>query len=85
MGQKWTKMTIKWLKMVQLTPNLAIFCICGTFMNFKNFGKIGPFLGDFWPKNRVFYAKSAKIKKRKVNVKFAKSPSILTEMVQFFL
>ena len=31
------------------------------FMNFKNFGKIGPFLGDFWPKKRVFYAKSAKI------------------------
>ena len=81
MGQKWPKMTIKWLKMVQMTPNLAIFCICGTFMNFQNFGKIGPFLGDFWPKNRVFYAKSEKIKKRKVNVKNYKCQQILTHMV----
>ena len=55
MPQKWPKMTIKLLKMVQLTPKLVILCIYDTFMNFQIFVKIALFLDDFWPKNRVFF------------------------------
>ena len=50
MPQKWPKMTIKWLKMVQLTPKLVILCIYDTFMNFQIFVKIALFLANFWPK-----------------------------------
>ena len=63
MGQKWPKMTIKWLKMVQLTPKLVILCIYDTFMNFQIFVKIALFLADFWPKNRVFFVFSGPKKK----------------------
>ena len=63
MGQKWPKMTIKWLKMVQLTPKLVILCIYDTFMNFQIFVKIALFLADFWPKNHVFSVFSAPKKK----------------------
>ena len=55
MPQKWPKITIKLLKMVQLTPKLVILCIYDTFMNFQIFVKIALFLADFWPKNRVFF------------------------------
>ena len=54
MPQKWPKMTIKLLKMVQLTPKLVILCIYDTFMNFQIFVKIALFLADFWPKTVFF-------------------------------
>ena len=63
MDQIWPKKTIKWQKMVQLTQNLVIFCICGSFMNFENFGKIHLFLGDFWPKTRIVFNFFSKFQK----------------------
>ena len=83
-GQKWPKMTIKWLKMVQLTPNLAIFCICGTFMNFPNFGKIGPFLGDFWPKTAFFMLNRQKLKNGKLTHKVYRSLQFWPKLSNLF-
>ena len=81
MPQKWPKMTIKWLKMVQLTPKLVILCIYGTFMNFQIFVKIALFLADFWPKNPHFFHFLAPKKKRKFHPKNLSPPSVLVRLV----
>ena len=61
MAQKWTKTVIFWPKMPQMTPNLDWKCILVGFIDFQNFKNFRQFLADFWPKNRHFFADSAKI------------------------
>ena len=81
MPQKWPKMTIEWLKIVQLTPKLVILCIYDTFMNFQIFVKIALFLADLWPKNRVFFVFSGPKIKRKFHPKNLSPPSVLVRLV----
>ena len=79
MPQKWPKMTIKWLKMVQLTPKLVILCIYDTFMNFQIFVKIALLLAEFWPKIVFFFVFSGP--KKKLCAKNLSPPSVLVRLV----
>ena len=65
--------------MLQMTYNLAIWCIYMVFIDFQNFVNFRRKLADFGPKNRHFFADAAKILKNKI---YGKVSIILWEMLQ---
>ena len=66
MGQKREKMTIKCLKLVQITQILDRICILMVFIEFQNFEIFCPIFLDFWPKNPNFFADTPKILEKKI-------------------
>ena len=53
------------------------------FIDLQNFGKFRQKLTDFWPKNRLFFADSAKKMKPELRTKIAKSQNLLIRLLQF--